>query len=370
MKKLRTRPPRFVALDNRAVDDLRLSVLDVGLLAIALRCPDGAQFTVASLARKRRPGREALTGAMRNLVTCGYVVKLKIQDAGTGTWRTEFSVADVPFSREDVEGMLTDVVGARAIRIEPGWLDPRREPVEQAPAPTRNPRAASRPARVTGSRHSGAASADTQSPQVAPTDGFPTVGEPIVGSPSAKERTLHLQDSSLSGGAGPDGGIRAAPASDRNEREAPAPHRAQGLAAVPALPPLVAAVGGGGPAATPLPIADARAAGDRVADAWAKAREQRRIAVPVLGRRRVAQAAAALAASGMAEEVLLQAAADMARKPNWMDLERHLERWTPPVAVPRHVEPEPYCDECDYGWVTSADGRARKCSCRKQPAGR
>lgn len=35
---------------------------------MALRCPDGADFTVASLAGKRRPGREALTKAMRNLV--------------------------------------------------------------------------------------------------------------------------------------------------------------------------------------------------------------------------------------------------------------------------------------------------------------
>ncbi|MDX3075895.1 hypothetical protein [Streptomyces sp. MI02-7b] len=51
MKKLRSRPPRFVALDNRAVDDVRLSVLEVGLLAMALRAPDGADFTVAALAR-------------------------------------------------------------------------------------------------------------------------------------------------------------------------------------------------------------------------------------------------------------------------------------------------------------------------------
>lgn len=119
MRKLRTRPPRFVSVDNRAVDDLRLSVLDVGLLTVALRCPDGYDFTVADLARKRRPGREALTKAMRTLVACGYVVKLKIQDAASGTWRTEFSVADMPFSQEDVAGMLQDVSGARAVRVEP-----------------------------------------------------------------------------------------------------------------------------------------------------------------------------------------------------------------------------------------------------------
>ncbi|SNT33150.1 hypothetical protein [Actinacidiphila glaucinigra] len=41
MKKLRSRPPRIMALDNRAVDDVRLSVLDVAMPAVALRCPDG-----------------------------------------------------------------------------------------------------------------------------------------------------------------------------------------------------------------------------------------------------------------------------------------------------------------------------------------
>ncbi|MFD8079924.1 hypothetical protein ACFV3E_45980 [Streptomyces sp. NPDC059718] len=37
MRKLPTRPPRFLAVDNRAVDDQRLSVLDIGLLTMALR---------------------------------------------------------------------------------------------------------------------------------------------------------------------------------------------------------------------------------------------------------------------------------------------------------------------------------------------
>lgn len=185
MKKLRTRPPRFVALDNRAVDDHRLSVLDVGLLALVLRCPDGADFTVESLARKRRPGREALTGAMRNLLTCGYVVKLKIQNVHTGTWRTEFSVADMPFTPDDIADIVAGVQDARAIRVEPQWLDPRPE---TAPAGRTRP---------TGSRKSGTTSTDTEEPQVAPTDGFPTVGEPTVGNPSAKRRRRKEKDSLL-----------------------------------------------------------------------------------------------------------------------------------------------------------------------------
>ncbi|MCX4515935.1 hypothetical protein OHA27_38110 [Streptomyces sp. NBC_01619] len=346
-----------MALDNRAVDDLRLSVLDVGLLALALRCPDGAQFTVESTARKRKPGREALTRAMRNLVTCGYVVKLKIQDASTGKWRTEFSVADLPFSRDDVAGMLADIVDARAIRIEPAWLDPRAQSAEQPPAPSRRT-GGTPPARVTGSRNSGATSTNSEESQVEPTDGFPTVGEPIVGNPSAQEERLHVQDSSLSCDRKTDGEDSSVPV--RAERET-APAQSTAPPGARRVPEGVARAGS--PSAV-QPADDTGGVGNQVAEAWSKAREQRGCPVPVLGVRRLARSAAALAASGTPQSVLVQAAVDMARHPAWLDLERHLERWAPPAARPSGGEEVPYCDECEYGWITDEDGRARKCACR------
>jgi hypothetical protein len=355
VKKLRTRPPRFVALDNRAVDDLRLSVLDVCLLAVALRCPDGPEFTVASLAHKRKPGREALTGAMRNLVACGYVVKLKVQDVATGMWRTQFSVADLPFSREDIGDMLADVADAQAIRVEPAWLDPRTQTSEQPPVPALPTQGTSRADRVTGSRHSGTTSTNTENPQVTPTDGFPTVGEPTVGEPSAKRRRLHVQDekdSSLSLSAGAGG--------EREISHSPGPL----LAAVQA-PAEAACAEKDEPDVGPSAAAAARALGERIAQAWAKAREERNIAVPVLGHKRVAKAAARLNTAGMAEHLLLQAAIDMARQASWLDLERHLERWSPPQATPAASPgPRAYCGQCDHGWIDCEDGRASKCPCR------
>ncbi|MDX2647902.1 hypothetical protein PV341_30890 [Streptomyces sp. PA03-1a] len=107
-----------------------------------------------------------------------------------------------------------------------------------------------------------------------------------------------------------------------------------------------------------------KAAGDRVAEAWAEARRRRGHPVPVLGHKRVARAAAALAAAGTAEELLAQAAVDMAREPTWLDLERHLEHWSPPAAPAAPAGPVTYCGSCDYGWVTGEDGRASKCPCR------
>ncbi|MGW2354955.1 hypothetical protein [Actinacidiphila glaucinigra] len=329
MKKPRSRPPRFVALDNRAVDDVRLSVLDVGLLAVALRYPDGADFTVASLAAKRRPGREALTKAMRNLVACGYIVKLKIQ-AASGTWRTEFSVADLPFTRDDVEGLLAEVPDARAVRVEPLWLDPRST-TAQSPRDRGDGSAVAGRNRVTGSRHSVVTSQNDEAQQVGPSDGFPAVGEPTVGGPSVKELRLHVQDgrdSSLSSRSV--GAAAAVP-----ERETGSLPGRRELSAVPIPSSPAREVEGtsqrtGRPAAGPV-LVNPRAAGDRVAEAWAEARRRRGHPVPVLGHKRVARVAAALAAAGTAEELLAQAAVDMAREPAWLDLERHLEHWSPPA---------------------------------------
>ncbi|MEU4098966.1 hypothetical protein AB0F62_42430, partial [Streptomyces sp. NPDC026673] len=192
MRKLPARPPRFVAVDNRAVDDHRLSVLDIGLLTIALRLPDGADFTIAALANTRKPGREALTKAMRNLVAYGYIVKLKIQDATDGTWRTEFSVAGLPHRREDIHHLLAQVAGTRAVRVEPVWLDPRNhhtptppEPTLPEPAATHPPAAPSalRPV-TTGSPDPGATNDNPEDVQAGPSNGFPTVGQPAVGHPT------------------------------------------------------------------------------------------------------------------------------------------------------------------------------------------
>jgi hypothetical protein len=67
----------------------------------------------------------------------------------------------------------------------------------------------------------------------------------------------------------------------------------------------------------------------------------------------------------MAEHVLLQAAVDMARQASWLDLERHLEHWSPPQAAPSPgTVQRPYCGQCDHGWIDCEDGRARKCPCR------
>ncbi|MEU1543721.1 hypothetical protein ABZ461_37665 [Actinacidiphila glaucinigra] len=413
-------------MDNRAVDDQRLSVLDIGLLTMALRLPDGADFTIAALAQTRKPGREALTKAMRNLVAYGYIVKLKIQDAADGTWRTEFSVAGLPHQHADIHHLLAQVAGTRAVRVEPVWLDPRNkhtptspEPIPPEAAATDSPAAQSalRPV-TTGLPEPRATSDNSEDVQAGPSDGFPAVGEPAVGDPaigepaagqptagdpSAKELRLNKQDgknSSLSsppitphrhtvpaprrettnpsGQAPPPGPPPAMPSRSgptgndpgNAGTSAPAPARP-----APAHPRAAAAARHGHTPGAPDP-APARsapahpqaAAAARIADAWTTARHHHGHPVPALAPSRIAHTAGALLADGIPEQHLTQAATAMARKPTWYDLERHLQHWTPPTTPQPATRPAQatHCGNCDHGWTTDPDGRARKCPCRTQ----
>ncbi|MFF7216065.1 hypothetical protein ACFZAU_36950 [Streptomyces sp. NPDC008238] len=409
MRKLATRPPRFVAVDNRAVDDQRLSVLDIGLLTMALRVPDGADFTIAALAHTRKPGRQALTNAMRNLVACGYIVKLKNQNATDGTWRTEFSVAGLPHRREDIHHLLAQVAGTRAVRVEPAWLDPRNhqtpataplEPMPPQPAPADSSAAQPVPHPVTpGPPSSGTAGENTEDAQARPSDGFPTVGQPAVGeptigepaagqptagNPSAKELRLHKQDgknSSLS--CPPITADHTAQPAQTPKRETTTPTGQAPLPTPPGQAPPTATpppprptsntpsnAGTGVPApARSTPDGPRAAAAARIADAWTTARHHHGHPVPTLAPGRIAHTAAALLTTGIPEQLLTQAATAMARKPTWYDLNRHLQHWTPPTSPQpdtRRGHPT-HCGECDHGWTTDPDGRARKCPCRRQP---
>ncbi|MGE7437580.1 hypothetical protein [Kitasatospora sp. NPDC001175] len=143
MRKRVTRPPRFAAIDNKAIDSLP-SILGIGLLTRLIRARDGDHVTVESLARDYSEGEAALSRAMRELVQAGNVVKLKVQRARSetvvgpngspvlkrgGSWWTTFSVDSIPFTPEDVADMLAELMAdgnVKKITVEPEHLDPRK----------------------------------------------------------------------------------------------------------------------------------------------------------------------------------------------------------------------------------------------------
>lgn len=223
-----SRPPRFVAIDNGAVDTLR-SMTAKGLLATLIRAKDGDDVTVEALCKTHSEGRGVLTNAMRALVDDAFVVKFKIQrdkselvtlEDGTqeskrgGSWYTTFTVDSIPFTLDDVAAMLEDVQAAgnvKAIRVEPARLDPRK--------------ASHRP--TDSFRSVGATRPGTENPQVGPTDRKPTVGRPTVGRPAAKKIKTGGEEDSLSDtGDSRDG-------SEQGEREAAAPEAGRGNSEFP-----------------------------------------------------------------------------------------------------------------------------------------
>ncbi|MEU3656439.1 hypothetical protein AB0E67_27255 [Streptomyces sp. NPDC032161] len=194
MRKRASRPHRFAAVENKAIDEL-LSILATGLLTKLIRARDGEEVTVDGLCRTHVEGREALTKAMRMLVDKAFVVKFKIQRAASemveengelvakrgGSWYTTFSVDSVKFTVEDVAAMLAEIYAGgnvRAHRIEPEYLDPKKNGSEWSRPTAGNPSVG---ATCENAEH-------WPEGDLRPTYGSPTVGPPTVGRPAAHIR--------------------------------------------------------------------------------------------------------------------------------------------------------------------------------------
>ncbi|MGA4867616.1 hypothetical protein ACPB9J_33825 [Streptomyces lavendulocolor] len=144
MRKRVSRPRRFAAVDNGAIDGLP-SILSVGLLTCLIRAKDGDDVTVESLTESYDEGEKSLSKAMRALVNDAYVVKFKLQRAVSevveeegkevtkrgGSWYTTFTVDSIPFTAEDVAVMVEEILAegnVKSYRVEPERLDPRKRP--------------------------------------------------------------------------------------------------------------------------------------------------------------------------------------------------------------------------------------------------
>lgn len=238
MRKRPSRPARFAAVDNEAVDTIP-SVMAVGLITILIRAKDGDDVTVELISQERTEGRESVTKAMRILVEGAYVVKFKIQRATTetvtnddgseevkrgGSWWTTFTVDSIPFTAEDVAAMLADILNttnAKAVRVEPTWLDPRKNSAVASLVARCRPTNGKPSVGATRQNAKSEPATEGENPGnsgARPTDGFPTVGRPTVGEAAALYRKE--TSSSLSGEGDADS---AEPAEETGEeREEPA----------------------------------------------------------------------------------------------------------------------------------------------------
>ncbi|MFD7980224.1 hypothetical protein [Streptomyces sp. NPDC059071] len=201
MRKRPSKPYRFAAVENTAIDKLD-SILATGLLTKLIRAKDGEELTVESLCKTHVEGRESLTKAMRLLVDNALVVKFKIQRAASetveeggqivakrgGSWYTTFNVDSNGFTAEEVAAMLTEIYdqgNVKAHRIEPEFLDPKKNEIGWT-----RPGAGIPPVGATSHNDEPWPEDDSR-----PTYGSPTVGPPTVGHPAAHigKKTVSLE---------------------------------------------------------------------------------------------------------------------------------------------------------------------------------
>lgn len=379
MRKRVSRPARFAAVDNGAVDSLP-SILSIGLLTRLIRAKDGDPVTVESLTQEYAEGEAALSRAMRTLVEAGLVVKFKVQRARSaelideetgeavtrrgGSWFTEFSVDSIPHTLEDVAAMLEEILdggNVKAMRVEPVRLDPRKQG-SQAQRPTPQ-NAGVGP--TCGNTSSGGLGGEMKprddGPRPAPA--FPGAGRPGPGGPGAgrpgpgqagaliRKKTVYRD--SLSGDVPEQPSAGADLEVVTEERENPAPRNSTPTAA-PA-------------AAADTPPESLVAA---LCEAWASGADIPR--TPTTIARQIGAQALDLAAA-YPNPVQQQAIAQFAGEHRWQDLERAamhpdcallIHAATKPAAAPstnRAMAAD--CGDCDqYGWLlTDDDDAARKC---------
>ncbi|MEV5526375.1 hypothetical protein [Streptomyces prunicolor] len=218
MRKRPSRPARFASIDNEAIDSLP-SILSIGLLTRLVRAKDGDEVTVESLTKEYAEGEAALSKAMRALVEAALVVKFKIQraaseavvDEATGTtvvkrggsWFTTFTVDSIPHTREDAAEMLREILdggNVKAVRIEPQYLDPRKDEPSPTPARPTPPNAGVGATCGNVGPESVETGANPEDSGPRPTPLFPASGRPTPGHRGALIRKKTLVKDSLPSG--------------------------------------------------------------------------------------------------------------------------------------------------------------------------
>lgn len=85
----------YTLLDNETLRDPEISFLALGVLCSVLSRPDNWTTGIKALAKERKEGRAAISAALDDLETAGYLRRERVQGDG-GLWRTEVVFYDRP----------------------------------------------------------------------------------------------------------------------------------------------------------------------------------------------------------------------------------------------------------------------------------
>lgn len=162
----------FTIIDNGVIETLG-DYVALGLYIEMRSKPEGWKFNIKALARTRKQGRDAISGAMDALIEAGLLVRVRHQIEG-GRWARRHVVAECTALTLEEVLQIQQTFGPTAI------VETRQEFSTALEEWKRE----QRPPRPADGHEADADAEQAAKPLVRPRTGFPGLGEPSLGDPS------------------------------------------------------------------------------------------------------------------------------------------------------------------------------------------
>ncbi|MEM7478560.1 MAG: hypothetical protein AAF483_26555 [Planctomycetota bacterium] len=96
IRRRRNYADNFSIIDNRAVNDKRLSWEARGMLLYLMSKPDDWTVSFKNLQNQSRAGRDKVYGIMRELINCGYAKRVRRRSSDGTYGRCDYEISDIP----------------------------------------------------------------------------------------------------------------------------------------------------------------------------------------------------------------------------------------------------------------------------------
>ena len=102
------RKDNFTVVNNDILQNSKLSWAAKGMLVYLLHLPDNWQINVADLSNRSRNGRDGTAGIIKELMTEGYISRVKIKNEKSQFKGYDYTVNDEPVNWKAVNGLSED----------------------------------------------------------------------------------------------------------------------------------------------------------------------------------------------------------------------------------------------------------------------
>ena len=102
------RKDNFTVVNNDILQNSKLSWAAKGMLVYLLHLPDGWQINVADLSNRSRNGRDGTAGIIKELMSEGYISRVKIKNEKSQFKGYDYTVTDEPVNGKAVNGLSED----------------------------------------------------------------------------------------------------------------------------------------------------------------------------------------------------------------------------------------------------------------------